>query len=95
MARWVSFAAQDVSYGKLYEASGFVAESTVEPDYSYAGPSTNWRRRNKQNYSKAAFRKSDALLYQEGVTERVLASMNGLERVWDCGKIKYVKTVKT
>lgn len=31
------------------------------------------------------------LLFDENMTEKELAELNNIHRVWDCGKTKYVK----
>lgn len=37
------------------------------------------------------FRNDPSLIWEEGMTERELAKLNNLKRIWDCGKIKFVK----
>lgn len=37
------------------------------------------------------FRNDPSLIWEEGTTERELAKLNNLKRIWDCGKIKFVK----
>ena len=85
--RLVTFADLTISSGALYERTGFKAESTIKPDYSYS--------KRKNRYHKFGFRlkrfKSDPnLLFKEGLTEKELAELNGYTRVWDAGKIRYV-----
>lgn len=86
--RWVTFADLSVSDGGLYEKTGFVVDAVLPPDYSYV---VQGRRVHKFNYRIARFKKDSQLLYQEGLSERELAELNGLYRVWDSGKIRYVK----
>lgn len=90
---WVSFAAHDVSDGSAYLAAGFVADprGEVVPSYWYAGSSTGWRRESKERYTKRAFRDREDLLWREGFGERELAALNGLTRVWDSGKTRFVR----
>src|SRR5690606_23129447 len=78
--RWVTFADLSVSDGGLYEKTGFVVDAVLPPDYSYV---VQGRRVHKFNYRIARFKKDSQLLYQEGLSERELAELNGLYRVWD------------
>ena len=87
---WVTFAARDVSTGRLYESSGFTVSGETPPDYWYV---VGDRREHKFNYRKDRFRKDPYLLYADGLTERQLAELNGLERIYDAGKIRYSKVV--
>ena len=50
-------------------------------------------RRHKFNYRKKKFKTNPSLQYQEGLTERELATLNGLFRVYDAGKVRWVKHV--
>jgi len=86
ITRWVSFAAHDVSDGGMYLAAGFTVRGHLKPDYWYAGSSTCWRRKSKESYQKKRFKTDATLEYREGLTERELAELNGLTRVWDSGK---------
>lgn len=83
----VTFADHEVSDGALYEKLGFTAEATIPPDYSYL---VGGRRTHKFRYRKERFRTDPKLTYVDGATEKQLARMNGLERVWDSGKTRYV-----
>lgn len=86
--RIVTFADRSISNGGLYESNGFVAEAVIPPDYSYF---VGQRRVHKFNYRLERFKTDPSLSWQEGFTERQLADLNGLLRVWDSGKIRYVK----
>lgn len=86
----ITFADLSVSEGNLYEATGFKAEKTLEPDYSYL---VRGERVHKFNYRLNRFRQDQTLQYQAGLSERELAGLNGLPRIWDSGKIRYVYTV--
>lgn len=82
-----TFADASVSDGHLYESTGWSLEAHIPPDYSYlvAG-----RRRHKFGYRLERFRSDPTLSYREGATERELAAENGLLRIWDSGKTRYV-----
>lgn len=85
--RIVTFADHCVSDGGLYEKLGFFHDGEVLPDYKYV---VKGKRVHKFNYRKKRFRDDDNLLHEDGLTEKQLADLNGLERIWDCGKTRYV-----
>lgn len=90
---WVSFSANDISDGSMYAATGFIADAYVEPDYEYVGKYTNMVRRPKEAFQKRKFKEKSDLVYIEGFTERELVELNNLYRVYDSGKIRWVKEV--
>ncbi|MFB7917073.1 zinc-ribbon domain-containing protein [Streptomyces sp. NPDC056061] len=89
--RWVSFSSDDLSDGGLYRAAGFTAEATLPPDYRYAGNLTGWKRVSKESFQRRRFREDDSLVWDEAWTERIAAQRNGLVRVYDAGKTRWVK----
>ncbi|MCL1869654.1 MAG: zinc-ribbon domain-containing protein [Promicromonosporaceae bacterium] len=93
LTRWVTFADAMISDGALYERTGFVADRRLAPDYRYAGPSTRWVRQPKESYQRRRFRDDPDLVWDESWTEAVAAERNGLHRVWDAGKTRYVRDV--
>lgn len=93
LRRWISFAAAEMSDGGLYERAGFTADRRLPPDYWYAGSSTDWHRMAKEGYQRSRFRDDPSLAHVDGATERELAELNHLVRVWDLGKTRYVKDV--
>ena len=82
----VTFADLSVSDGDLYEKLGFVKDKVLRPDYRYI---VNGRRVHKFNYRKKRFKEDPNLVWQDGLSESELAILNGIDRVWDCGKIRY------
>lgn len=86
--RIVTFSDNTVSDGGLYETSGFVAEQQLPPDYSYL---VKGNREHKFNYRVARFRKDSSLKWEPGFSERDLAILNGIPRIWDAGKVRWVK----
>lgn len=82
----VTFADLEVSQGDLYECTGWVRDGEISPDYRYL---VRGRRVHKFGYRLARFRNDPKLKFEEGMTERELAALNGLYRVWDSGKIRY------
>lgn len=83
----VTFADHEVSDGGLYNRLGFSLDKELEPDYSYI---VSGRRRHKFGYRLKRFKNDPDLEYQEGLTERELAELNDIPRVWDSGKSRYV-----
>jgi len=84
-----TFADLTISDGGLYEQSGFILSEVLEPDYSYISLGYD-HRQHKFNYRKERFKARDDLIFRDGLTERELAELNGLLRVYDAGKFKYV-----
>ena len=84
----VTFADLCISDGSLYEKTGFRFEQLIRPDYKYY---VGNRRVHKFNYRKSRFRSDDSLKFDYSMTERELAKLNGLHRVYEAGKIRYVK----
>ena len=89
--RIVTFADREVSDGRLYERTGFKLDSYLKPDYRYVRDD---KRYHKFGFRLKRFKNDPELLYKEGLTEGQLAELNGMIRVWDCGKIKYVMELK-
>lgn len=81
----VTFADLRWSIGDVYEKAGFSMVATIAPDYFY----TDYKKRDhKFNYRK------DKLKTRYGIeiddkTELEIIKELGLDRIWDCGKIKY------
>ena len=89
--RFVTFSDNGVSDGSLYANMGFHIEKVINPDYKYI---VNHKRVHKFNYRKERFRRDANLKYRDGLTESDLATLNGLQRVYDAGKLKWVKEIK-
>ena len=85
-----TFSDNSISDGSLYENNGFTLDSTLPPDYSYI---VNNTRVHKFNYRKKRFMKDSSLQYVEGMTEKELAQLNKIYRIWDCGKIRWIKEI--
>lgn len=86
----ISYADRTVSDGKLYLSDGWEQVEISEPDYKYV---YKWKRYHKFNFRKDRFEKSSNLKFEEGLTEDQLAQLNGLLKIFDCGKIKYRKRI--
>lgn len=77
-----------VSDGSLYANAGFTVESEIAPDYRYI---IGTKRCDKFDFGIQKFRDDPSLLWKEGMTEEELARLNGIDRIWDAGKTKWVK----
>lgn len=82
----LTFADHTKSDGGLYETLGFTKTRELEPDYSYLVGS---ERKHKFLYRKDRFQKDPDLKYDPKMTERELAHLNKLYRVYDAGKSVY------
>jgi len=83
----VTFADLEVSTGELYKKTGWVLDKILDPDYKYIYLNT---RHHKFNFRLKRFKNDPNLIWEEGLTEKELADLNGLIRVWDSGKIRFV-----
>lgn len=85
-----TFSDCEVSDGALYARSGFLVDGELPPDYSYV---FSGRREHKFNFRKSRFQSNPNLLFEEGLTETQLAALNGINRVWDSGKVRWIKSL--
>lgn len=83
----VTFADLQVSNGYLYRVTGWTENKVLSPDYRYV---VDGERVHKFNYRLKRFKNDPDLLWRDGLSERELALLNGLDRVWDSGKIRFV-----
>ena len=91
---FVSFSDNGVSDGGLYANNGFILDAELKPDYKYLVSADGKKNRyHKFNYRLKRFREDPNLLFEEGRTEAELAAMNGLVRIWDAGKVRWVLPV--
>lgn len=88
--RFITFSDNCVSNGGLYKNNGFIADKALKPDYRYVVKTT---RAHKFGYRLKRFKDDPELLWQEGLTEKELAQLNNLPRIWDAGKIRWVLEV--
>lgn len=86
----VTFSDNQHSDGELYKKLGFTADRELSPDYKYL---VNGKRKHKFGYRKIKFKNDPALKYHPDMTERQLAKLNGLHRIYDSGKTRWVLTV--
>lgn len=83
----VSFSDNTVSDGGVYERAGFTRDGELAPDYTYL---VKGRRVHKFNYRLNRFRTDPDLKFEPGLTEKELADLNGLPRIYDAGKVRWV-----
>lgn len=88
-AEVITFSDHCVSDGGLYRQNGFIADKELPPDYQYV---VKAERRHKFGYRLKRFKNDPDLLWEEGMTEAELAVLNGLDRIWDAGKTRWVKS---
>lgn len=86
----ISFADLRWSDGNMYEVCGFELEKTIPPDYSWC--------KDKQLWHKFSWRHTTGLKtlpqYDPSLSEYMNMSSHGYYRIWDCGKLKYIKNKK-
>lgn len=87
----VTFSDHEVSDGGLYEKLGFVKDKELKPDYKYVYKGA---RVHKFNFRLKRFRKDPQLQYIDGFTEKQLAELNGIHKVYDCGKTRWVYNIE-
>jgi very-short-patch-repair endonuclease len=76
ISTWVHLTLSD---GNSYLKSGWTLQEVLSPDYAYTD--------GKRTFSKQSRRKR-AVQTPPGMTEKEHATVDGLYRVWDCGKLK-------
>jgi len=75
------------SQGKGYYASGWILGKQLKPDYCYI-------TKNFRNLIGKQSRKKDLIKTPDGVTEREHAKLEGLSRIYDCGKLAFLYLYK-
>lgn len=86
----ITFSDNAISDGGLYLNNGFVEDGIVKPDYMYIVKGV---RVHKFNYRIRRFKQDPNLKWVEGYTETQLARLNNIPRIWDAGKVKYLKKI--
>lgn len=82
----ISFADLRWSIGQLYANNGFTLDKILMPDYSYCVGNTrshkfNYRRKHLPRLLKT---------FDPTLSEKVNCNNNGILRIWDCGKQRWV-----
>jgi hypothetical protein len=88
----VSFSNNRISDGNVYYKNGFELVGLIEPDYFYIEKNTILS--HKQNYRKENIKEKFPERYEECLTEWENMKNLGYNRIWDCGKLKFIKEFK-
>jgi hypothetical protein len=75
------------SQGQVYKMLNFELESEIKHDYSYV---KNQKIISKQSMKKDEIKKKHPDIYSPEKTERQMTQELGLNRIWDCGKKRWV-----
>ena len=78
------------SDGQVYEKMGFGKESIVKPDYKYV---IDGKRKHRWGFRKSLIEKRFPEVWEPTKTEYQMMLEAGVDRVWDCGYIKYSKQI--
>ena len=81
--RIISYADKDWSQGDLYYTLGFDKVSDSNPDYKYI---IDDRRVHKSRYKRSNLKTTN-------ISESEYTKMNNINRIWDCGKLKFEKVI--
>ena len=75
----------------LYEKLGFNLDETIPPDYSYTFYSSGVAYRfHKFGFGKKSISRKFPEVFDHGKTEWEMMQEKGFDRIWDCGKLRYV-----
>jgi GNAT superfamily N-acetyltransferase len=74
----ISWSDNRYSQGNVYEKIGFILDQELPPDYSYVSPDKKYRV-SKQS-----------MIVPAGINEKEYTLNLGFNRIWDCGKKRYV-----
>lgn len=85
----ITFADRTFSNGDLYRQTGWVVDGEVPADYYYIVDNVRF---HKFGFRKERFKKDPNLIFETGKTESELAVLNRLDRIWDAGKVRFIKT---
>lgn len=77
-----SYSDNNHSLGNVYKKNGFTLTHEGKPNYFYI---VNNKRVHRLNFTKDRFKANPNLLWKPNYTEKQLAKLNNLVRVWDAG----------
>jgi hypothetical protein len=83
----VTFADLRWHNGDVYHKSGFVVDKILRPDYSYVIKN---KRYHKFNFRHDRLQKLFPNKYDPSLSERENMEKIGIDRIYDCGKIRFV-----
>jgi transposase-like protein len=87
LGEFITFVHYRLSDGKSYEKAGYTNLGLSKPDYWY------WDTKNHKVVSKQS-RKKSVVKTPPNVSESEHAAQDGLYKIWDCGKIKFIYSPK-
>jgi hypothetical protein len=91
-----SYVDNDYGTGAVYAKAGFTLKSDKIPSYGYIRRGSR-KREHRLNYSPSAIakksKKDSSIVYHENLTERELAVLNGLTKVWTSGNSLWEKDI--
>lgn len=79
--------------GKMYKVCGFTLVGELPPDYTYHEVKTD-QRKHKSLYQKSKLKLLLGNEFDNAITEEELAKKLDLYRIYDCGKSKWVLSLK-
>ncbi len=82
----VSYSDNRWSEGSIYRKMGFIKTEDVAPTYYYF---KNGAVYNKSNFMKSKIKKKNPLVDINKTERQIMKELN-YDRIWDCGKIKWV-----
>jgi hypothetical protein len=85
----ISYSDPRLFSGGMYAKAGFTASPEGAPDYCYVRSSKRIPKRARQ---KSWFKDREGVLYDPTLTEYELALLNGYQRLWFRGKVKWTWT---
>lgn len=74
----------------LYINLGFKQDSVIPPDYKYFNSNISVKRLHKFAFGKSSLKKRFPEIYSDDKSEWQIVREAGYDRVWDCGKIKFI-----
>ena len=84
----VSFADQRWSEGGVYEKNGFTLDKVLPPDYAYIVKHVPCHKFN----FRRKYLKQRLAVFDPNLSEWENCKANNIDRIWDCGKKRYVLT---
>ena len=80
--RWTSI------HNNVYDKIGFTKVSNGTPNYWYVGRGNNYRRFHRFGFAKHTLSRR-LTNFNPDITEWENMKLNGWDRIWDCGNLKY------
>lgn len=93
LTAWLSISDDSMFDGHLYRSAGFTVAGAIKPSYWYTNGPARDKRVTKESFQVKHFRRRSDLAYIEGQTEHEAALANGLLRVWDAGRTRWIRPV--